>query len=261
MHTTLLALSLLLLCAACGSPAPDAAYASVAPKAARPAALTTSVPTQSAPAPSHDLFTKLLRRYVSPQGQVDYAGLTKDRVLVDTYLEQLSQNPPAADWSRDERLAYWINAYNAGTLQLIVDNYPVASITDLDNGKPWDVKRVELGGTTYSLNEIENDIIRPRFGEPRIHFAVNCAAKSCPPLRNEAYTAERLDAQLEEQTRKFLNNEAYTAVDGDQLRVSKIFEWYGEDFEDLPAFIARYRDVPAGAQITYAEYDWALNGE
>ena len=210
--------------------------------------------------PSHAAFSALLKRHVSAGGRVDYAGLKRDRAELDAYLASLAANAPTDSWSRNERLAYWINAYNAATLALIVENYPLASITKLDGGKPWDVKRVRLGDRTYSLNEIENDVIRPRFREPRIHFAVNCAAASCPPLRNEAFVASKLDAQLEEQTRNFLRDARSNRVEGQTLVLSKIFDWYGEDFDDLTGFVGRYVEVPPGAEVRYDEYDWSLNG-
>ena len=207
----------------------------------------------------HDALDALLVEHVDAAGDVDYRGLLAEREVLDAYLEGLAETDPAA-LTRDGQLAYYINAYNAATLDLILDNYPVASITDLDGGKPWDVQRVELGGQTYSLNEIENDIIRPTFDEPRIHFAVNCAAASCPPLRAGAFTADALDAQLEEQTRAFLNDPAYTRVVDGTAEVSRIFDWYGADFDDVAAFVARYRDdVTPTTEIAFAEYDWSLN--
>jgi len=209
--------------------------------------------------PSHAPFSELLKQYVSAAGNVNYAGLKKEHSALKAYLNTLSQNAPSDSWSRNEQLAYWINAYNAVTLNLILENYPLATITDLDKGKPWDKKVVTLGGVTYSLNQIENEIIRPRFQEPRIHFAVNCAASSCPPLRNEAFVASKLEEQLEEQTRSFLRSEAYNALSGQTFRASKIFDWYGEDFGDLNKFIGKYLDLPADAKIEFTNYDWSLN--
>lgn len=209
----------------------------------------------------HGPFDVLLKTYVDERGNVDYAGLKTRSSDLDRYLGTLAEVDPTS-LTEDERLAYYINAYNAATLKLIVDNYPLASITDLDGGKPWDVKRVTLGGATYSLNELENDLIRGQYDEPRIHFAVNCAAASCPPLRDGAYTAEGLEDQLEEQTRAFLRDPAYTTVSTGGLTVSKIFEWYGADFSSVPAFIADYRDdVPPSAEVSFAEYDWSLNDQ
>ena len=226
-------------------------------------AKTADAPVEPAAAPTvdHSDFDALLSDYVDAGGRVDYAGLRGDGSHLDAYLAQLAAADPD-ELSGEERLAFYINAYNAATLDLIVDNYPLASITELDGGKPWDVERVELGGETYSLNQIENDLIRGRFDEPRIHFAVNCAAASCPPLRAGAYTAERLDEQLDEQTRDFLTDPDYITVSGGEARVSKIFDWYGADFESVSAFIARYReDVNQDTEIAFAEYDWSLNDQ
>jgi len=209
--------------------------------------------------PSHAAFSDLLKRYVSAAGNVDYAGLKKEHAALDAYLSALSKNTPASSWSRNEKLAYWINAYNAVTLDLILDNYPLTKITDLDKGKPWDKKIVTLGDERYTLNQIENEIIRPQFNEPRIHFAVNCAAASCPPLRNEAFVASKLESQLEEQTRSFIRNEAYNALSGKTLRASKIFDWYGEDFGDLNEFFGKYMNLPSDANIEFTEYNWSLN--
>jgi hypothetical protein len=164
--------------------------------------------------------------------------------------------------SRNDKLAYWINIYNAFTLKKIVTNYPISSITKLDGGKPWDHKFIEIAGKTYSLNEIENEIIRPTFQEPRIHFAVNCAANSCPPLLNLAYTSDNLEKLLEQQTRSFINNTTHNTIGIDKLNLSKIFDWYSKDFGNVIAFINRYSKVKikADAEIKYNEYDWNLNG-
>jgi len=238
----------------------EAATKASAPKATSPA--PPQAPSIDAVQTAHADFSALLKQHVSAKGDVDYAGLKRDESRLNAYLGQLDANPPMGDWSSDEKLAYWINLYNAGTLKLIVDNYPVSSITSLDNGKPWDVKRVKSGGKMYSLDAIENEVIRPRFDEPRIHFAVNCAAASCPPLRNEAFVASKLDAQLEEQTRNFLKSDQFISVDGSNVEVSRIFDWYGEDFGNVAAYIAKYRDdVTAESSVTFSDYDWALNSK
>lgn len=220
---------------------------------------STSVEVDLSTPPSHATFSDLLKRYVSASGNVNYAGLKKEHAALKGYIDMLSKSAPEATWSSNEQLAYWINAYNAVTLNLILDNYPLESITSLDKGKPWDKKVVTLGGTSYSLNQIENDIIRPQFNEPRIHFAVNCAAASCPPLRNEAFVASKLEAQLEEQTRSFLRNEAYNALSGSTFRASKIFDWYGEDFGNLTDFIGKYVNLPSDTKVEFTNYDWTLN--
>lgn len=210
--------------------------------------------------PSHDIFDELLHQYVSEKGSVDYKGLAQDKERLKEYTALLSENPPHEDWSRYESLTYWINAYNAFTLEMIIDHYPVSSITKLHDGKPWDVKWINIGDKQYSLNQIENDIIRPQYKEPRIHFAVNCAASSCPPLLNEAFQPYKLDEQLELQTKKFINNKDYNQISGKNARISKIFEWYGEDFGDLKSYIKKYTGI-SPRNITYNEYDWSLNSK
>lgn len=213
--------------------------------------------------PNHAAFDALLAAYVSSKGVVNYNGFKSDIGKLDAYLSDLDKNTIAADWSRNEKLAYWINAYNAFTIKLILDNYPVSSIQDIAGGKPWDKKWIKLGGKTYSLNQIENDIIRPEFKEPRIHFAVNCAAQSCPPLGNKAFTAENLNSLLEKQTKSFINNSKYNTINANGAKVSKIFDWYGADFGNKQAFLNKYSStkIAASAEITYSEYDWALNNK
>ena len=158
-------------------------------------------------------------------------------------------------------MAYWINAYNAFTVKLILKNYPISSITKLDSGKPWDVKWIKLGEKTYSLNNIEHDILRPTYKDARIHFAVNCAAKSCPPLLNKAWTANNLNATLDKQTKTFINNATFNEIGADVVKLSKIFEWYKVDFGDLIEYINKYSTVKVNqdATIEFVDYNWALN--
>jgi hypothetical protein len=209
----------------------------------------------------HDLFDRVLNKYVSANGKVNYNGLKANRSDLDKYTRFLSQNPPKASWSNDKKLAYWINAYNAFTLTKVIDNYPIKSIMDLDNGKTWDVKWIQIGNNTYSLNNIENDIIRPNFDEPRIHFAVNCAAKSCPPLIDKAYTSENLDRLMERNTKSFINNSSFNTISDSTIEISKIFEWYKDDFGDLIEYLNRYSDtkINKGATINFKPYNWSLN--
>ncbi len=229
---------------------------------------TDSIPPKNADvaliktvAPSHTIFDSLLQKYVTATGQVNYKGLKANKTVLVAYCDSLSIHTPQDDWSRSEKMAYWINAYNAFTIKLIVDNYPTTSILKFDGGKTWDVKRIALGGKKYSLNMIENEILRPQFKDPRIHFAVNCAAKSCPPIYNRAYTAENLEATLEARAKSFLNNSAYNTITGNKATVSKIFDWYGVDFGDLKAFLNKYADTQLrpGATVQFNEYNWDLN--
>nr|WP_262914591.1 DUF547 domain-containing protein [Pontibacter vulgaris] len=221
---------------------------------------------------NHILWTQLLQKHVEPNGNVSYKGFIQDKAKLDMYLAQLSKGiPDEKTWSTEEQLAYWINAYNAFTVKLIVDNYPVKSIKDL-NGKlavplintVWDKKFFKLGGVAYSLNNIEHDILRRKFKEPRIHFAINCASRSCPVLRREAYTAAKLELQLTEQTRLFLNDPTKNRITPEKPKLSSIFNWFSSDFTkngSLVSFINQYAKVKIkpGAEITYLDYDWSLN--
>jgi hypothetical protein len=213
--------------------------------------------------PNHKLFDEFLKTYVTKSGVVNYSGMKKQEDRLTEYLTSLKKTKITTTWSRNEKLAFWINAYNAYTIKLILDNYPVKKITDLHGGKPWDVKWIKLDGKTLSLNNIENDIIRPVFKEPRIHFAVNCAAKSCPPILNAAFTAGTLEKQLESQTKKFINNNQHNTLGKNEITISKIFDWYGGDFGDVASYIAKYANgtVKPTAKVKFNEYNWELNGK
>ena len=210
---------------------------------------------------SHEVWDKLLRANVSASGKVNYKGFKSNSAKLDAYLQALKANPPQSDWSRNQKLAYWINVYNAFTVKLITDNYPTSSITKLEGGKPWDKKWIKIDGKTYSLDKIENAIIRPTFKEPRIHFAVNCAAKSCPPLLNRAWTADNLERNLEQQTKSFINNTTYNKISDNKVQISKIFEWYAADFGNLIPYLNKYANtkIKDGTNVEFLEYDWALN--
>lgn len=230
-----------------------------------PTSPTTNInktPEPPKPAPfSHEAWDKLAQKHISATGKVNYKGFKADKAAFDAYLQSLADNPIQSSWSRSKKMAYWINAYNAFTIKLIVDNYPIKSIMDLDGGKPWDRKWIKLGGKTYSLNNIEHDILRPQYKDARIHFAVNCAAKSCPPVWNRAWTASNLNSQLERATKTFINNSKYNSVSAGSATISKIFEWYAVDFGEIVAYINKYANtkVNSGATVNYKEYDWALN--
>lgn len=214
------------------------------------------------PAFSHQPWDTLLQRYVDAKGRVNYRGFVKDRSALQAYLDSLSARPPQSDWQRNEQLAYWLNAYNAFTVALVCDHYPLKSIRDLDNGKTWDVKRIRIGEKMYSLNDIENKIIRPQFKDARIHFALNCAARSCPPLHNRAFMADNLQGALTGRTREFVNDPRSNTIGVGGIEVSKIFEWYAADFGDLRSFLKKYYrgQMPdEKTPIIYKEYDWRLN--
>lgn len=177
----------------------------------------------------------------------------------------ISSWPPTS--ARADRLAYWINLYNAATLKLVLAHYPLENIRQIggDKRSPWDLPVVRIAGADLSLNQIENEIIRPEFGDARIHFALNCAAQGCPPLRAEAFVAARLDAQLDQACRLALNDSRWVTRAANTLTLTKLFEWYADDFRaaagSVLGFIARYRsdEISEQMDIAYGEYDWALN--
>jgi hypothetical protein len=221
----------------------------------------------------HGVLDNVLHKYVK-DGLVDYRSIRDDPEF-RLYISRLKEVDPDKLIEADSvRLAYWINVYNAFTIKIVVDNYPVESIRDIGNGKnPWSLKIVELGGgKVYSLDEVENEIIRKRFNEPRIHFALVCAAIGCPMLRSEAYVPERLNEQLDESARIFLTNSFKNRLDkaNKKLYLSSIFDWYADDFKkkfgSVSAFLERYFDSDDKAflkskkyKIQYLEYDWSLN--
>lgn len=210
---------------------------------------------------SHQTWDALLQKYISNSGKVNYKGLKSEEAILDTYLDFLSKNVPTKSTGRKTAMAYWINAYNAFTIKLILKNYPVKSIMDINGGKAWDLKFIKLGGKTYTLNDIEHKILRPTFKDARIHFAVNCAAKSCPPISNHAWTAANLESTLEQKAKAFINNTKYNEISAQKVKLSNIFNWYKEDFGDLIAFLNKYSNTPIdkGAKISFIDYNWALN--
>ena len=231
--------------------------------------ILVSVPLQAAV--SHELFNSLLKKHVAATGKVNYQGFIQDSTQLNRYLQLLSNNVPAPSWSRNDQLAYWINAYNAFTIQLIIRNYPLKSIKDIGSriqipfvNSPWDIKFIRLGKELYDLNNIEHDILRSKFNEPRIHFAIVCASVSCPKLLNQAYTAEKLDQQLNEQAKAFINDPARNQISPDNIQVSRIFSWFKGDFTkqgSLISFLNQYTQVKinADARVSYLDYNWQLN--
>lgn len=207
----------------------------------------------------HSSFNELLKNNVSETGKVNYNGFINNKKELDAYTSMLIEHPPKDEWTNKEKLSYWINAYNAFTIKMIIKNYPIKSITDLHGGNPWGVKWISINGIQLSLNEIENDIIRPTFKDPRIHFALNCAAKSCPKLLNEAYSSAQLEKQLDQQTKQFINE--HIVMNKKSIELSKIFQWYSTDFENTIEFLNKYSDIKimSNAKINYQEYDWSLN--
>jgi len=218
------------------------------------------------------IYAELLASNVS-DGVVDYAGFKKNEEKLDQYLAILGSTDVQA-LDRDGQMAFYINAYNAWTIKLILSGYPgVESIKDLGGffSGPWKKEFVQLNGEIVTLDHIEHDILRPTYKDPRIHFAVNCASKGCPPLLAEPYYGSRLDSQLEKVARDFINNSEKNYLDENKLYVSKIFKWFAEDFnDDVIGFFLKYADDSLKNQlqerkdrikVKYLDYDWSLNGK
>lgn len=241
---------------------------------------------------NHPAWSELLGRHVrwNPAGsntQVDYAGFQINLEELQHYLDGLAvvDMPEYLRWPQAERIAFLVNAYNAWTIALVLERYPdIDSIRDIGGvfSSPWKVRFARLLGETRTLDEIEHELLRgaPDFDEPRIHFSVNCASIGCPALRPEAYRADALDAQLEDQTRRFLGDRSRNSFDSARRRlaVSPIFRWYTDDFAtgnaDLApprGFVASYADTLTSApgdaasiragdyRLRYTRYDWSLN--
>lgn len=238
----------------------------------------------------HSGWDALLKKHVvtirnGQATQVDYMGMVADHAQLKQYLAATSnvKRTTFDNWPKQEQLAFLINVYNAWTVELVLSGYPnIESIKDLGSlfQSPWKKRFIPLLGETRTLDDIEHTLIRGsgRYQEPRIHFAVNCASIGCPALRSEAYVAVQLDEQLEEATRNFLSDRTRNPLDGNTLKVSSIFKWYREDFEQgwhgatsLGRFLARYRQ-PLGLDermanrlssgnidIEFLDYDWRLN--
>ena len=219
----------------------------------------------------NSIYASLLKKHVA-DGRVDYSGFKTDESQLDQYLRQLSQTEPD-HLDRAGQMAFYINLYNAATIKLILTAYPgIKSIKDLGSlfQSPWKKKFISLNGRTITLDHIEHDILRPRFKDPRVHFAINCASQSCPPLLDEPYTGSTLDAQLNKVTANFINNPHSTYIQDRTLYVSSIFKWFSQDFgNDIKGFVLKYAradlkrqmdDQAVSLKIKYMDYDWSLNG-
>ncbi|MDX1582675.1 MAG: DUF547 domain-containing protein [Thermoanaerobaculia bacterium] len=229
--------------------------------------------------PGYTEYARLLRDYVIPGRGVDYAGLKSNDSETLRQIRQEFAKVDVSALSHDEKLAYWINVYNANVLGIVVEHYPIDSIRDISTDpvrqlNVFEQPLVPAQGEKVSLDTVEHEEIRGEFDEPRIHFAVNCAAESCPPIRPEPFVGERLDEQLDQQTRRFLRGPQGVRLEqrADTLVVhtTKIMDWFREDFEKaggIVDFIMPYLEQPARIEIATAEtieiefddYSWALN--
>jgi hypothetical protein len=213
----------------------------------------------------HQLWDQILIKHVSDAGKVDYEGLKKDRKNLFGYIKLLQityeKVNSVTNRSDKELLAFWINAYNALTIDLIIRNYPLKSIKHIKD--PWDQRLWKFGEKWLNLNDIEHEILR-KMNEPRIHFAIVCASESCPKLQNNAFTAENLDAQLTDATNEFLADTSKNEISQSEIRLSKIFKWFKKDFEQngsLIDFLNQYSDITISntANRSYKDYNWDLN--
>jgi hypothetical protein len=209
----------------------------------------------------HSNFDQLLKKQVTKDGKVNYAAIKKDKETLSTYITNLNSNAPNDTWSKNDKFAYYMNAYNAMTIDLIISNYPTKSIKDIKD--PWEQHNWKLDGKSVSLNEIEHEILR-KMNDPRIHIGINCASFSCPPLLNEAFTAEKVQQQLEKLAIQFVNDPKRNKITKDRVEVSKIFRWFKGDFTkngDLIDFLNKYSNIAIDedARVRYMDYNWELN--
>ncbi len=219
----------------------------------------------------HATFQNMLSVHVDADGWVDYQAIKNDETTLDAYLQEIA-NADLNTLGRDERLAFLINAYNAFTVKLIVENYPLTTIKDIPSEQRWDAVRWDLAGSIVSLSQIEHELIRPNFVEPRVHFALVCAAIGCPPLRNEVFTGETLEAQLSEQSNYVHQHATWFQFNEtkNELSLTQLYNWYGNDFVQaegsLLGFVSKYSPEvnqhrasidPNG--IIWLPYDWTLN--
>lgn len=219
------------------------------------------VPLDAGASPDHSAWDQLLQEFVNDKGDVAYARFKTRENELTRYLDYLAEHAPASTWTRNETLAYYINMYNAATVALILKHYPTESIRDIR--RPWRQDRVRIGDKTISLGDIEHKILR-KMNEPRIHFAINCASFSCPKLKNEAYTTDKLETQLHSATVDFINDPTKNILSSGSLQLSAIFKWYKTDFmgkNTLINYIQPYTKIELArdAKITYLSYDWRLN--
>jgi len=216
--------------------------------------------------PDHSIWDRFLGEFVSSSGTVNYKGMKIKMDTLDSYLLELKNHGPSSDWTKNEKMAYYINAYNAYTVKFVLTKMPVESVKDISfSGKDiWNFKYVVLGATTYTLSQVENDILR-KMDDARIHFAINCASYSCPKLLNKAYMPDKLNAQLTAATKGYINDPKHNIISEKKVQLSEIFSWYAEDFttetSTLIDFLNQYSTVTISptAKIEYLPYNWALN--
>lgn len=214
---------------------------------------------------AYKLWNNLLQKHVSDNGFVEYRNFKKDEAKLEKVTSSLSDNSPDKNWNKNEKMAYLINLYNAYTIKLVLKNLPLESIKDIGD-KPFDafkMKFIELDGEMVSLDDIEKKMLLS-LGDPRVHFAVNCVSFSCPRLDNKAYMPEDLNKHLDSAAHRFINSEL-NIITSNKVKLSKIFDWYKNDFnrknQNVIDFINSYAEIKIkkGSEVEYLDYDWKLN--
>ena len=214
------------------------------------------------------IYNDLLQKHVTKDGIVDYKSFKADEAKLDTYISYLEKTTPASSWSENKQKAFWINTYNAYTIKLILENYPLKSIMDIkqDGKTAWKIPFAKVGGKTYTLDYIEHEILRKNLFDPRIHVGVNCASVSCPKLGNIAFTEENIDANLEKLMKEFINDSSRNKITNNKVQISSIFDWFKEDFTkngSVIDYLNKYSntEINPNAKISYLKYDWSLNNK
>jgi len=221
----------------------------------------------------HQKWNILVHQFVDDKGFVDYKGFKNNEAELDEYLDLVTQNPPQSKWTNHQKIAYWINAYNAFTVKLIMNNYGLGDIKAIGlahQQSPFKISFFKIGEQDFTLDRLEHEILRKEFNEPRIHFCLVCASFSCPKFRNEAFVADKLEEQLEDQTSDFINDPDKNLLNQSPIGVSSLFQWYWDDFSanftDTPSllnWISKHSKTPINLidEIEYLPYNCALNGK
>jgi len=207
----------------------------------------------------HSYWDQLLLINVSSDGTLNYEGFKRDILLFDKYFNSIALTWPHLNAPKAEKIAYWVNIYNALVIKMVIDNYPVKSINDIKNA--WTQKRITINDIPYSLDDIEHNILR-KMKEPRIHFLLNCAVKSSPRLYNRAFTSENIMTLLKEKAKEYINDTNINLVSTEEAKISKVFLWYKSDFNkgNIVSFFNTYSDtkINPSSKISFVKYDWNL---
>jgi hypothetical protein len=212
------------------------------------------------------IFDSLLQKNVDKTGRVDYQSLKNNETLLDNYLAYIQNNEPTKDWSSNKKKAFWINTYNAYTIKIILNNYPLKSIRDIkiDGETAWKIPFVKIGQKRYTLDQIEHKILRKKFNDPRIHVGINCASVSCPRLWNFAFTEDNIASSLDNLMKEFINDTTRNKISKKNVALSEIFNWFSKDFiknGTIINYLNTYAAIKISekASIKYLTYDWSLN--